>query len=165
MGWLLSYNTTFDFCFYVSPLVFWHVIFQECFCITVVFLIHEWKLQEAHEELLSFVSGNVSLKNLLLPLAACREKITNVIKIVTLVCCWNHIFQNIETWCKKHGDKAKYMVVSAPMSCYIRQVMLNPVGTIVALCLCLLLMHRNCYMVKLTDVDWTTVCSNRMFLA
>lgn len=51
-GQLLSYDTTFQLGdFYVSPLIFRHLLFNEKPCIPVMFLIHERKLTETHEEL------------------------------------------------------------------------------------------------------------------
>ena len=47
---LLSYDTTFQLGdFYVSPLMFWHVLFKENPCIPALFLVHERKLTETHE--------------------------------------------------------------------------------------------------------------------
>ena len=110
VGQLLSYDTTFDLGdFYVSPLIFRHIIFKESPCIPALFLVHERKLQLTHESLFSFVSEQIpSLSKLALPLVTDREKaINNAIKNklpnVKLVYCWNHLFRDIEAWCRKHN--------------------------------------------------------------
>ena len=51
-GQLLSYDTTFQIGdFYVSTLLFRHLIFEECPCIPALFVIHERKFSEIHQEL------------------------------------------------------------------------------------------------------------------
>ena len=53
---LLSYDTTFQMGdFYVSPLVFHHTLFKEKPSIPAVFMVHERKLTETHEEMLRSV--------------------------------------------------------------------------------------------------------------
>ena len=49
---LLSYDTTFELGdFYVSPLIFRHTLFSEAPCIPAMFLVHERKLTETHQEM------------------------------------------------------------------------------------------------------------------
>ena len=58
-GQLLSYDTTFQMGdFYVSTLLFRHIIFEENSCIPAVFMIHERKFTETHQELFK-QAGNV----------------------------------------------------------------------------------------------------------
>ena len=50
---LLSYDITFQLGdFYVSPLIFRHILFQENPCIPAMFLIHERKFTGMHEEMI-----------------------------------------------------------------------------------------------------------------
>ena len=49
---LLSYDTTFKLGdFYVSPLIFRHTLFKETPWIPAMFLIHERKFAETHQEM------------------------------------------------------------------------------------------------------------------
>ena len=51
----LSYDTTFQLGdFYVSALIFRHIIFRENPCMPALFLIHERKFQQHHEILFNF---------------------------------------------------------------------------------------------------------------
>ena len=51
-GQLLSYDTTFQMGdFYVSTLLFHHLVFEESPCIPALFMIHERKFSETHQEL------------------------------------------------------------------------------------------------------------------
>lgn len=107
---LLSYDTTFQLGdFYVSPLIVRHSLFQERPCIPVMFLFHERKLQETHQDMFRECIRRVpSLKTAKCPIVTDKEKaITNAIKEemprIKLLSCWNHIFRDIRTWCRKHG--------------------------------------------------------------
>ena len=71
---LLSYDTTFQLGdFYVSPLLFCHVLFNECPVIPAAFMLHERKFQSAHEEFIKFI--NLKLPSL--------SKLKSPIPIVT----------------------------------------------------------------------------------
>jgi len=53
---VLSYDTTFQLGnFYVSPLLFHHILFNESPVIPVTFMVHERKFQSAHEEFMKFI--------------------------------------------------------------------------------------------------------------
>ena len=57
---LLSYDTTFQLGdFYVSPLLFRHVLFNESPIIPAAFMLHERKFQSAHEEFMKYISMKV----------------------------------------------------------------------------------------------------------
>ena len=110
LGQLLSYNTTFDLGnFYASPLIFRHAILKENSCIPALFLVYERKLQQTHGSLFSFASEQIpSFAKLTSSLAMDREKtINNAIKTklpnITLVYCWNHLFRDVESWCREHN--------------------------------------------------------------
>ena len=116
---LLSYDTTFllgDF--YVSPLVFRHTIFRENPCIPVMFLLHERKFKETHQEMFRECLKYIpSLKKTRCPLVTDKEQaivdaVNSVLPEISLVHCWNHLFRDIRLWLTKHGapssDKAVY---------------------------------------------------------
>ena len=112
-GQLMSYDTTFQLGdFYVSSLIFRHMLFEQEPCIPALFLIHERKYTETHEVLFHMARKLIpSLAKLRLPMVTDREKaITSAIKNklanVTLVHCWNHLKKDVEMWCKKHGGKS-----------------------------------------------------------
>ena len=45
--------------FYVSSLIFKHIIFKETPCLPVLFLLHERKCQKHHELMFQFVRDNI----------------------------------------------------------------------------------------------------------
>lgn len=105
-GQLLSYDTTFQMGdFYVSSLIFRHLLFEQQPCIPVLFLIHERKFTETHKELFHLSGELIPLmKKLSLPLATDREKaivtaIKHELPNINLVHCWNHLMRNVEKWC------------------------------------------------------------------
>lgn len=116
---LLSYDTTFCLGdFYVSPLVFRHTVFLEKPCIPVMFLLHERKFKETHQEMFRECAKNIpSLKKSRVPLVTDREQaivdaVNSELPEISLVHCWNHLFRDIRLWLVKHGapssDKAVY---------------------------------------------------------
>ena len=116
---LLSYDTTFQLGdFYVSPLVFRHSVFQERPCIPAMFLVHERKFTDTHKEMFKVCKKHIpSLNTTTSSLVVDKERaIVNAIKSeipqVALLNCWNHIFQDIRLWCRKHAlttDTAMYL--------------------------------------------------------
>ena len=114
------YDTTFQLGdFYVSPLIFRHILFKENPSIPAMFLIHERKFTETHEEMFKECCKQIpSLINMQFPIVTDKEKsIVNAIKgvlpAVKLVHCWNHILRDIQLWCRKHGaPKADISVYS-----------------------------------------------------
>ena len=108
---LISYDTTFQLGdFYVSPLIFKHTLFEGCPCIPAMFLIHERKFTETHEEMFKECCKRIpSLKSTKCPLVVDREKaITKAIQqqlpsSILILYCWNHIFRDVRSWCSKHG--------------------------------------------------------------
>lgn len=110
---LLSYDTTFQLGdFYVSPLLFRHVVFKQCPCIPAMFLIHERKFTATHKEILKACVERVpALVKAKCPLVTDKEKaIVNAIRTelpaVKVLHCWNHIFRDVRMWCRKHGAPA-----------------------------------------------------------
>ena len=115
---LLSYDTTFQLGdFYVSPLIFRHTLFKERPCIPALFLIHERKFADTHQEMFKECVKRIpSLKKVNCPLVTDKEKaIVNAIRselpTVTVLHCWNHIFRDIRMWCRRHGAPAEDITV------------------------------------------------------
>ena len=107
---LLSYDTTFQLGdFYVSPLMFRHLLFKENPCIPALFLVHERKLTETHEAMFKECVERIpSLAKTCFPIVTDKERsIINAIKSelpgIKLLYCWNHIFRDVQVWCRKHG--------------------------------------------------------------
>lgn len=103
----MSYDTTFQLGdFYVSPLIFRHTLFKEIPYMPVMFLIHERTFMETHQEMFKeCVKCIPSLKKVSCPLVTDREKgiVNAIISAVKLIFCWNHVFRDIQLWCRKHG--------------------------------------------------------------
>ena len=118
-GQVLSYDTTFQLGdFYVSSLIFRHLIFKDKPCIPVAFLLHERKFAHTHVELFHVMRERVpSLRKLsTIPLvtdgeqtiiAAIRNKLS--LPNINLVRCWNHIIRDIQSWLKQHEGKATHL--------------------------------------------------------
>ena len=107
---LLSYDTTFQLGdFYLSPFIFRHTKFEENPCIPAMFLFHERKFTETHKEMFKECVKRIpALKKRKFSLVVDKERaIVNAVKAemtnISVVHCWNHIFQDIRQWLKKHG--------------------------------------------------------------
>ncbi len=107
---LLSYDTTFQLGdFYVSTLCFKHTLFKEAPVIPTAFLIHERKFQKAHEVFFEICKKLVrSLKETKRPIVTDEEcsivnAISSVLPTVPQLRCWNHIFQDVTRWLRRHG--------------------------------------------------------------
>lgn len=108
-GQLLSYDTTFQMGnFYVSTLLFRHIIFEENPCIPAIFMIHERKFTETHQELFKQVGSLIpSIKSSKSCIVTDRE--SAVLKAVELelpnlhhLHCWNHLYRDIRFWLRKN---------------------------------------------------------------
>lgn len=109
---LMSYDTTFQLGdFYVSPLLFKHVLFHSSPVIPAGFLIHERKLQSAHNELMIHLKEEISsLSTVKSPvpivvddeLALCKA-IDENLPGVARVRCWNHTINAVKVWLRRHG--------------------------------------------------------------
>lgn len=115
---LLSYDTTIligDF--YVSVLVFKHVLFDCNPSIPVAFYIHNRKSEEIHLDFWRKIATLVpNINRASTVLVTDREKaVVNAIKKVipnaTLVHCWNHIHSDAKHWIKQHSDKSDDQLV------------------------------------------------------
>ena len=120
---LLSYDTTFKLGdFYVSPLLFCHVLFEQNPTIPAAFVVHERKFQSVHEEFMKFVSQQLpalSKVKVSVPIVADDEAglchaIDNCLPGVSRVQCWNHLFNSVKLWLRRHGansDKVSIYVL------------------------------------------------------
>ena len=103
----------------MSPLIFRHTIFKERPCIPAMFLIHERKFSETHQEMFrESGKGIPTLKKSNCPIVTDKEQaIIDAIKKelpnLALVQCWNHLFRDVRLWLKRHGapstDVAVYL--------------------------------------------------------
>lgn len=94
----LVYDTTFNLGdFYVSPLVFRHVLFENTPWIPLAFLIHDRKLQKCHNRLFEFLAERVPiLKTKKIPFITDREPaLTKAVERffpnIQVLHCWNHL--------------------------------------------------------------------------
>ena len=122
-GQLLSYDTTFQMGdFYVSTLLFRHLVFEESPCIPALFMIHERKFSETHQELFKQAGILIpSLKSLHSCIVTDRESaITKAIELelpnLHQLHCWNHLYRDVRFWLRKHGAP------SADISVYIDDI-------------------------------------------
>ena len=108
---LLSYDTTFNLGeFYVSPLVFKHVIFEANPLVAGLFLIHERKLSETHEHFFKILSSSV--KNMKgVPIVTDMESaIVKAIRENTTlkqIGCWHHLRQDVQRWLSDNLPKVE----------------------------------------------------------
>ena len=106
---LLSYDTTFCLGeFYVSPLLFKHIMFESLPVIPALFLISERKLQEVHESLFKIFMSHIK-RTADVPIVVDMEAgIVNAIQKETnmaLMGCWRHMKESIDHWLSTHvGD-------------------------------------------------------------
>ena len=111
---LLSYDTTFQLGdIYVSVLLMRHTLFRGAPVIPISFLLHERKLEAAHEEFMKYVAANCptlanSSNDINIPIVTDEERaicssIDKWFPGVIRLRCWNHTFSAIRFWLKKHG--------------------------------------------------------------
>ena len=111
---LLSYDTTFQLGdIYVSVLLMRHTLFRGAPVIPISFLLHERKLESAHEEFMKYVAANCptlanSSNDINIPIVTDEERaicssIDKWLPGVIRLRCWNHAFSAIRFWLKKHG--------------------------------------------------------------
>ena len=77
-----------------------------------MFMIHERKLNSTHQVMFRECIKKIpSLKNAQCPIVVDKEKaIMKAIQVelpsTPLLLCWNHIFRDVRTWCRKHGAQS-----------------------------------------------------------
>ena len=111
---LLSYDTTFKLGdFYLSAFVFRHTLFQENPVIPALFVLHERKFQQCHEQLFTEAVKHVpALRTTKHPMVTDEEKginnaIVSKLPLVNRVRCWNHLYQDAKVWLRSHGAPAE----------------------------------------------------------
>ena len=101
---LLSYDTTFQLGdFYVSPLLFRHIVSNESPVIPAAFMLHERKF---HEEFMNFINLKLpSLSKLKEPIPIVTDDelgicnaIDKCLPGVYHLQCWNHLINSIKIW-------------------------------------------------------------------
>ena len=124
-----SYDTTFDLGdFYLTPIVFRHVLFEDSPVIPLAFMLHKRKYQTLHEDFLRHLTRHIpSLKKSTVPIITDREQgISNAIKIVLpnspIFYCWNHIKQDIIRWLQRHKISRSQMQIYLS---HIEQIMMS----------------------------------------
>lgn len=129
---LLSYDTTFQLGdFYLSPVLFRHVLFSGAPVIPAFFLLHERKFKHIHEEFMQCIANLVP--NLVkgvktVPLVIDDEvglfqAVGKHLTCVKRVICWNHIINAVKAWLKKHGATTAELPV---YTSYIRDLLCQP---------------------------------------
>ena len=113
---LLSYDPTFQLGdFYVSSLIFKHIIFKETLCLPALFLIHERKFQKHHEEIFQFIRDNIKFSKRSVALVTDGEQgmisAMNMLPSAVDIRCWNHVLQDFQRWLLENGaNKAESAV-------------------------------------------------------
>lgn len=111
---LLSYDTTFKLGdFYLSPILFKHVLFVDAPVMPAAFLVHERKFQGVHEEFMSFISVMIpSLSKLKEPVPIVTDNEVGICQAIDKCLpgvhrlqCWNHLINSVKMWLCSHGAK------------------------------------------------------------
>ena len=116
---VLSYDTTFNIGnYFVSPLVFRHVMFKDGKTIPAAFLIHDRKNRLTHETFFRTVTALVpNLEKMKTPIITDREMaiysaIQKVAPNLTILFCWNHLRRDLKRYLEKQkatsDDKLVY---------------------------------------------------------
>ena len=118
---LLSHDTTFQLGdFYVSPVLFHQVLFNENLVITAAFILHERKFQSAHEEFMKIINLKLpSLSKLKKPIPIVTDDdiglcaaINKCLSGVYHLQCWNHLINSIKLWLQRHGATSEEISVA-----------------------------------------------------
>ena len=112
---LVSYDTTFELGdFYLSVLVLKTSAFQECPCVPIGFVLHEWKFQAVHVEFCEALAARMKKTDVVIVTdgeAAIVNAFASTFPKWHLVACWNHILLDIEYWIKRHAGKSADVTV------------------------------------------------------
>ena len=100
-----SYDTTFNLGdFYVTPIVFRHILFEESPVVPLFFMVHQRKYQTLHEHFRKVISEKVpNLRKKAVPFVSDREAginnaIKNTLPECPLIMCWNHLKRDVKFW-------------------------------------------------------------------
>ena len=108
---LLSYDTTFNLGeFYVSPLVFKHVVFEANPLVAGLFLIHERNLSETHEHFFKIFSSLVKNMRVVPIVTDMESAIVKAIRGNTTlkqIGCWRHLRQDVQRWLSDNLPKVE----------------------------------------------------------
>ena len=106
----LSYDTTFNLGdFYVSVIVFKHILFKETPLIPLAFVIHDRKFSSVHEIFFNFLKNSVpKITKKKIPIMVDREPgikkaIENALPGCPILTCWNHLLSDFKFWLKKNS--------------------------------------------------------------
>ena len=115
----MSYDTTFQVGdFYVSALVFRHILFQNNKTVPVAFFIHDKKSTRIHEffwRTIKSLIPNLSKGSPVIVIdreAAIKNSLEEVFPNVRVIFCWNHIRRDVRFWLNQHrgsSDISIYM--------------------------------------------------------
>ena len=115
---IVAYDTTFQLGdFYVSPILFRHILFEGSPVIPLAFLIHDRKYQDCHERLFARLAKKIpNLKKKKIPIILDRETaLKNAVKAqlpnLLIAMCWNHLRTDVKHWVNKHGGRSDDLVV------------------------------------------------------
>lgn len=104
----LVYDTTFNLGnFYVSPLVFKHVLFEGTPWIPLAFLIHDRKLQKCHNRFFEFLAERIPLlKSKRIPFVTDKEPALTKSALkyfpqMQIIHCWNHLKRDFKEELRK----------------------------------------------------------------
>lgn len=104
----LVYDTTFNLGdFYVSPLVFKHVLFEGTPWIPLAFLIHDRKLQKCHNRFFEFLADRIPLlKSKKIPFVTDKEPALTKSALkyfpqMQVLHCWNHLKRDFKEELRK----------------------------------------------------------------
>lgn len=107
---VLSYDTTFNIGdFYVTPVIFRHIMFKDSPCIPLAFMLHQRKYQSIHEDFFRILRRKIpQLKTSKVPIITDRERgivnaISSELPSSNLLLCWNHLKQDFRRWLRNHG--------------------------------------------------------------
>ena len=108
-----SYDTTFNLGdFYITPILFRHIVLENSPVIPLAFMIHERKYESTHTRFLTLLSTLIpTLKSIPLTIVTDRERgiinaISQVLPNAKLLLCWNHLKRDLKFWLQKHGAKS-----------------------------------------------------------
>lgn len=124
-----SYDTTFDLGdFYLTPIVFRHILFETSPVIPLAFMLHKRKYQTLHEDFLRHLTRHIpNLKNSKVPIITDREygitnAITNILPNSQILFCWNHFKQDVIRWLQRH--KASHNEIQVYVS-HVEEILMS----------------------------------------
>lgn len=110
---MFVYDTTFNLCkYFVSPLLFKFTYFVQEPVVPLAFFVHEKKTEASHNQFFSAINELIPVlmdKNKAFFATDHEDAFRNAIKTnfpeSIVLRCWNHLFNNIRDWIKKHNGR------------------------------------------------------------